>query len=187
MIIDGESIYSGCKIYIVTNYNQGYRKAACIYKNGIHIKSVGYAKYLMEIHLGQYIPDGYEVDHINGDCTDDRIENLQVISRELNSLKEIYDHGALNLNVMLKCPYCGRMFFISNRDYAVRIRRNKYISCTRACSVKMAKKAESSDRLGSPFRPEYEYMIGYFYDLNYILEIEKRLETNNVKFIKKYR
>lgn len=73
MIIDGESIYSGCKIYIVTNYNQGYRKAG------------------------------------------------------------------------------------------------------------------SSDRLGSSFRPEYEYMIGYFYDLNYILEIEKRLETNNVKFIKKYR
>lgn len=29
--------------------------------------------------------------------------------------------------------------------------------------------------------------ILYFYDLNYILEIEKRLETNNVKYIKKYR
>lgn len=37
---------------------------------------------IMEDKLGRFLNPGEVVHHINGDCTDDRFENLQVITRE---------------------------------------------------------------------------------------------------------
>lgn len=38
-------------------------------------------------HPNEEIPDGYDIDHINGDSLDDRIENLQCITRKENLAK----------------------------------------------------------------------------------------------------
>lgn len=187
MILDGQGIYCGCKIYVVVNYNQGFRKTAIIYKNGKYVKSIGYAKYLVEAHLGNYISNGYEIDHINGDCTDDRIENLQVISKELNRIKEIYDNHNFEVLVKLICPNCGKTFDIEKRNFMSKINYCKYIYCSRSCSGKKTISSKYEDLSGSPFRNNYEYIIGYFYDLNRIVEIENIMIKNNVKFIKKYR
>lgn len=39
---------------------------------------------IWELHNGA-IPDGMEIDHINGDSTDNRIENLRLATREVNT------------------------------------------------------------------------------------------------------
>ena len=187
MVIDGTSIYSGCKIYITINYNQGFRKTACIYKNNRHVKSIGYAKYLMEVYTNSHIPEGYEVDHINADCTDDRIENLQIITKEMNILKDIYDSYKFKTYVRLICPWCGKQFDCENHDFVTKVKYFKYVSCSRSCSGKLTNKSMCIDISGTPLRPYYEYKVGYFKDICEILETERILDMNGVKYIKKYR
>lgn len=51
-------------------------------------KHITYAKFLMENHLKRFLdPDTETVDHINNDCSDDRIENLQLLTRSENAKK----------------------------------------------------------------------------------------------------
>lgn len=54
--------------------------------------SISYPKALMEVHLGRFLnyPDE-TVDHINNDPLDNRIENLQVLSRSENAKKQHRD------------------------------------------------------------------------------------------------
>jgi hypothetical protein len=77
------------------------------YPNGKR-KSTAYARHLMEQHLGRPLTDHETVDHINNDFTDDRIENLQILSRAANAsksaklqVKEIYT---------LTCVRCATEF-----------------------------------------------------------------------------
>jgi len=46
-----------------------------------------YPKYLMEKYLGRKLTKDETVDHINNDFTDNRIENLQILSRRDNIIK----------------------------------------------------------------------------------------------------
>lgn len=75
-------------------------------------KTTSYARYLMEKHLKRLLTDLEEVDHINNDYRDDRLENLQVISKLANIRKSprrkkthcIYGH----LKVNGICLVCAR-------------------------------------------------------------------------------
>lgn len=58
------------------------------------LKTVSYPKFLMEQHLGRYLTKDETVDHINADFTDDRIENLQILSRAKNAAKSFKDGTA---------------------------------------------------------------------------------------------
>lgn len=46
---------------------------------------LNYARYLMETHLGERIPQFHDVHHVNGDVTDDRIENLAVVHTSIHN------------------------------------------------------------------------------------------------------
>ena len=46
------------------------------------------ARVIWMMHHGE-IADGLVIDHINNDCTDDRIENLQAITQRQNTVKEL--------------------------------------------------------------------------------------------------
>ena len=65
------------KVYINTN-KEPRRVATLMSKDG-KMTSMSYAKYLYTSYYKCDIPIGEEIDHINGDKTDDRIENLQKI------------------------------------------------------------------------------------------------------------
>lgn len=86
-------------------YSSGW-KGGCLYERGYkmviaqnHPKAVskgGGLKYIrehrliMENHIGRYLEDNEVVHHINGDISDNRIENL--------SLMEHGDHSRLHIN-----------------------------------------------------------------------------------------
>lgn len=73
-----------------------------------------YARYLLATHLGRYLTEEETVDHINNDKTDDRLENLQILTREANKLKETLrkastrQHGTYSKYRIDKCrcPAC---------------------------------------------------------------------------------
>ena len=56
--------------------------------------SESYPRYLWRQHKGE-IPDGMEVDHINGDRRDDRIENYQLLEHGPNASKAHQDDPGL--------------------------------------------------------------------------------------------
>ena len=93
-----------CSLYV--NTNKEPRRVATLRKADGTMTSMSYAKYLYTSYYQCDVPEGLQVDHINGDKMDDRIDNLQVISRYYNIKK---DHKIKEM-VILKCPVCGEEF-----------------------------------------------------------------------------
>ena len=92
-----------------------------------------YPRYLMENFLGRKLQDFETVDHINDDKTDDRIENLQLLSRVENS-KKLMKLKPRKLFSFV-CPNCNKEStkFLNN----VLANKNKYKSgpyCSRKCA-----------------------------------------------------
>ena len=86
---------------------------------------MSYDKYLYTSHYKCDIEDGYEVDHINGDKMDDRIENLQILPKEANNLKD----RASAQQVVLECPVCHKLFCYLKRNLPF----HKNPCCSRRC------------------------------------------------------
>lgn len=88
-------------------------------------KCISYAKYLWMSHNKQEVPEGYQVDHINNNFKDDRIENLQLLTQKENNLKSKRNKRI----VILKCPVCNKEF-----EYEVRnLSTHKNPCCSRKC------------------------------------------------------
>lgn len=65
-----------------------------------------YARYLMEKHLQRSLNEDEDVDHINNDKTDDRIENLRILCRKENVKKAILFHDNQTRIYHFVCPIC---------------------------------------------------------------------------------
>ena len=109
--------------YVVTN-KEPRRVCVMVYHDGA-IHSMSYAKYLYTSYYKCDIPEGEQVDHINGDKMDDRIENLQKISKEYNNLK---DRKGKTM-VELTCPVCGEKFLYESRNLST----HPNPCCSRRC------------------------------------------------------
>ena len=68
--------------------NKTKRKYVKLWGNGKEC-GTSYARYLYTVHLGEMIPDHLEVDHINNNPFDDRIDNFQLLSPKENKDKFI--------------------------------------------------------------------------------------------------
>lgn len=69
-------------------------------------KTTSYARHIYEQHHNIELDSNVDVDHINGDASDDRIENLQLLSRSDNVLKQYKDSGNYRLLYIFECPVC---------------------------------------------------------------------------------
>lgn len=99
------------KLYIIKNKED--RNIAILYKEDGSSKTMSYAKYLYTSYYREDIDSKkYHIDHINGNKTDDRIENLQKITIQYNILK---DHIKKEM-VILKCPVCEKEFLFPKRN-----------------------------------------------------------------------
>ncbi len=67
-----------------------------------------YPRLLMEQHLGRELLPEETVDHINNDFTDDRIENLQILSLRENNIKEMQRPERQRKLYRFICPNCGK-------------------------------------------------------------------------------
>ena len=66
------------------------------------------AKVKLEVKIGRRLLDGEEVDHVDGDFTNDVMRNLQLLSSKANlSKQQLYKYGA---KVTCVCAYCGEKF-----------------------------------------------------------------------------
>ena len=127
--------------YLFTN-NMGRRCVELVHSdkkgNGeIKKRFISYAKYLWISFNNQEVPNGYEVDHINGDGKDDRIDNLQIITKHDNIIKEKIQNGKIGRLVAdLVCPICGKTF-TKRLIHIKRSAKHQPNCCSISCSTKL--------------------------------------------------
>ena len=97
-------------VYIAVNKEP--RRVATLRRPDKTMTSMSYAKYLYTSYYKCDIDIDCQVDHINGNKMDDRIENLQVISKKYNNLKDKKGYE----RVLRICPVCRQEFLYRKRD-----------------------------------------------------------------------
>jgi hypothetical protein len=90
--------------------------------------TISYARYLMATKLGDFIPDGKHVDHIDGDSLNDEINNLQILSVGDNIRKSMRPKTM----VPLVCHYCNTSF-VRRKGNEPSINRCKNAYCSKKC------------------------------------------------------
>lgn len=70
--------------YVVINKDN---RRTLLLANGKQRSSTQYARYLLAVKLGRFLTQTETVDHIDGDKTNDDINNLQILSRKENIRK----------------------------------------------------------------------------------------------------
>ena len=116
--------------YIVTNSEN--KKTLILFNSHNDRSSTQYARYLLAVKLKRFLTEEETVDHIDGDKTNDSIDNLQILSRGDNIRK-----SQEKPKVKLICPICGTIFYrkrskISGKEKRERANKN-LICCSRKC------------------------------------------------------
>ena len=115
-------------------YTRKDGRAVVIHYDGTTRRTQSYPRYLMEEFLGRDLNEWEHVDHISNDCTDNRIENLQILTPAENTRKSA--KGAEM--ALFNCPVCALDFYYSMRQY----RSNQLTQgkagpyCSRQCAGK---------------------------------------------------
>lgn len=95
------------------------------------------SRLMMEIHNGCRIPDGFEVDHIDGDRTNDVLENLRVIPREVHKSNDGARVKRKRTSTEEICIGCGCGFSCSAATKKVAGLLGRNPTCSRECASKM--------------------------------------------------
>jgi len=96
--------------------------------------TISYARYLLSIKIGRELLESEEADHINGDRTNDDINNLQVLNKEVHLEKTLLEREN-RLYYRLRCPQCRKEF----QTPANQVRNGKKLKfCSRSCNGKFS-------------------------------------------------
>jgi uncharacterized Zn-finger protein len=96
----------------------------------------------MSTHLGRKLHPDEHVDHINNIKIDDRIENLQILSKKENNLKYLKESSKGKRLVLLRCPICSNEFI---RAYN-QVSHKETVTCSRTCGSKIGHRKDIIDR-----------------------------------------
>lgn len=105
---------------------------------------------IMENHIGRILDADEVVHHKNFDKNDNRIENLELMSRSEHTKLHQQEKGHLEFEI--KCPVCGKIFNLDIRNVKsiLKTNPNRTFCCSRSCSSKlqnMRKKDKLTDEI----------------------------------------
>lgn len=110
--------------------------------------TVAYARYLLEVEMGDFIPAGYEVDHIDADCSNDNLANLQILTKEEHLLKSAKEREG-RAYTAFNCPQCGTIFQRETRNVSS---KQKNVFCSSSCNAKYS--IGKTSKVGNPISTE---------------------------------
>lgn len=110
------------------------RKIIILYNKGKR-KTVSYPKYIYQKYYGIKLKNDETIDHIDGDYTNDLINNLQILSRNDNIKKSLKTGESYSL---CKCFLCNNSFWrltkIIKGNQETKKRKGPF--CSRQCAGK---------------------------------------------------
>lgn len=121
----------------------------CDVVNGKTITKL-FAKFLLEIKLGRILSKEETVDHIDGNCLNDILANVQLLSRSDNSAKSV---KRLVFNEC-SCVWCGKVFTPTRGNLD---KRKTGPFCSRSCSGKYGKSVQVGGGLIDSKKSTKEY------------------------------
>lgn len=91
--------------------------------------TIAYAKYLLTVKHNRLLTSNEEADHIDEDCTNDCIDNLQILTKEEHAAKTLLRTKTGRTTKTHICKHCGKEFV---RE--ARFKTHSY--CSRSCNGK---------------------------------------------------
>lgn len=141
-------------------YRKGYlrlskdgRKRVDLFNTDKDRTTISYARYIMCVKAGHVIPSDYEIDHIDGNNSNDDIENLQVLKVEDHRKKNSFEMSTGRSSSECICNFCGNTFTRENREL-----RYKNVFCNNVCR-KSYQKFIADDKIEQNIR---EYIVEKF-------------------------
>ena len=116
--------------YLVTNSEN--RRIVILIDFNNKKTSTAYARYLLSVKLGRYLNVEEQVDHIDGDKTNDTIENFQILSIGDNNRKSKIETNTTLKMVEMICPMC-KSLFIRRHGNSHLGKKGKFSACSRNC------------------------------------------------------
>lgn len=107
------------------------RKRLDLVNSATERTTIAYARYLMSVELNRFLTDNEEVDHIDGDCSNDCLSNLQVLSKQEHMAKTVKSRSPRK-SLSLVCPLCEREFV--RWDNQIKVSKRTF--CSRSCNAK---------------------------------------------------
>ena len=110
--------------------------------------TISYARYLVSVSEKRILSKKEQVDHIDGNKSNDVISNLQILSAKENTAKYFVQSNKTIKMVKLECPNCGTIFERQIRQTHLQ-KNGCYTSCSRKCSYVILSKGYSISELKS--------------------------------------
>lgn len=130
---NAERPFEGYKLYKIFHKKEG-RWYAQLVKTKQDRFTTSYSRYVMSVKLGRRLEKFEQVDHINEDKSDDRIDNLQILTNQKNSEKHVIESGKSAKTTTLICKACGVDFEILDRELRKALKKDRLPACSKKCA-----------------------------------------------------
>ncbi len=133
MKIDNPPPFEGYNCYLSTDTKQGRKFVSLVNMFDYTDRTtISYAAFLLSVDRGKLLDSRFEqADHINNDPSDDRLENLQILTPEENNAKNHLVHAAKLYE--LTCFMCGKVFYRQKQRLKYPL---YFMTCSRSCGSK---------------------------------------------------
>lgn len=100
--------------------------------------SMSFARAKVQANLGRILTVTEEVDHIDGNCTNDELDNLQVLSTGEHRSKTAQEVSLkCNKRTTEECPCCSKNFVCGPFRKRIAEEKGRHPCCSRKCSSTM--------------------------------------------------
>jgi hypothetical protein len=126
--------FLGYKGYKIWHKGEG-RFYVCLVPlvDGLKRTTITLAKYKLSRHFGRRLSKHEQADHIDGDKSNDRLANLQILTQKQNRNKQQIELGISAKWRTLKCPNCGVKFKRKAHRVDFKLQQGLQPCCSRRC------------------------------------------------------